>query len=236
MFKVNTNPETGKVASLHLSDVTFSYSYLVTPRPENDFNPGTYGTELIIDDTETVKGIKDYLNEVIEEAKTTTWDGKMPKKLNLPLKKGREDKELEEGKFVLKTSTKQQPKLFIRKGEDTRAKEVTEEELDEIYAGMVGEAIVKFKAYSYNGINGVKAYLNAVCKTGDGTPLTKSVSYEDVFSGETDFDAPAKPAKKAAPKKEAKSDEVDLDNMLSSQPTTSKAESDNLTIDDLLNN
>lgn len=236
MFKVNTNPETGKVSSLHLSDVTFSYSYLVSPRPENDFNPGTYGSELIIDDTETVKGIKDYLNEVIEEAKSTTWDGKLPKKLNLPLKKGNEEKELEKDKFVLKTSTKQQPKLFIRKDEETRAKEVTEEELDEIYAGMIGEAVVKFKAYSYNGINGVKAYLNAVCKTGDGNPLVKSVSYEDVFSGETEFDAPAKPTKKAAPKKEAKSDDVDLDNLLSSQPTTSKAESDNLTIDDLLNN
>jgi len=234
MFKVNTNPETGKVSSLHLSDVTFSYSYLVSPRPETDFSPGTYGSELIIDDMETIKGIKEYLNEVLEEAKSTVWDGKLPKKLNLPLKKGREDKELEVGKFILKTSTKNQPKLFIREEDETRAREVTEENLDEIYAGMIGEAVVKFKAYSYNGINGVKAYLNAVCKTGTGTPLTKSVSYEDVFSGETDFDKPAPEPQKKVTKTES-SDEVDLDSMLSSQPTTSKAETTNLTIDDLLN-
>lgn len=234
MFKVNTNPETGKTVSLHLTDVTFSYSYLVSPRPENDFNPGTYGTELIIHDQETLKAAKDYLNEVMEEAKTTTWNNKIPKGLHLPIKKGNEDNDLEQGNFVLKTSSKQQPKLFIRPDDSERAKEVTEDELDEIYAGMVGEAIVKFRAYSYNGINGVKAYINAVCKTGDGTPLAKKVSYEDVFSGETDFDAPA-PAKKAAPKKAAKKDDdIDLDNMLSGQPTTAKAEEDNLTIDDLL--
>jgi len=239
MFKVNTNPETGKVSSLHISDAVFSYSYLVSPRPETDFNPGTYGTELIISDQETVKAIKDYLNEVIEEAKTTTWEGKLPKNLHLPLKKGNEENDLEAGNFVLKTSTKQQPKLFIRAEDDTRAREVTENELDEIYAGMIGEAIVKFRAYSYNGIKGIKAYLNAVCKTGNGKPLAKSVSYEDVFSGATDFDKEEQPVRprKAAPRVETTSeDDIDLDNLLSQQPTTSKAESESLTIDDLLNN
>ena len=80
---------------------------------------------------------------------------------------------MEADAFVLKTSSKMQPKLFIRDEDDTRAHEVTEEELDDIYAGMIGEAIVSFKAYSYNGIRGIKAYLNAVCKTGDGQPLVR---------------------------------------------------------------
>jgi len=234
MFKVNTNPETGKTVSLHLSDVTFSYSYLVTPRPETDFNPGTYGTELIIHDQETFKAAKDYLNEVMEEAKVTTWENKIPKNLHLPIRKGNDDNELEAGNFVIKTSSKQQPKLFIRNEDETRAREVTENELDEIYAGMIGEAIITFRAYSYNGIKGVKGYINAVCKTADGTQLAKKVSYEDAFSGATDFDAAPAPRSTPAPKKEVASDDIDLDSMLSQQPTTTKAESTGLTIDDLL--
>lgn len=237
MFKVTNDPETGRITSLHLQDVIFSYSYLVSPRPETDFNSGTYGTELVIKDIETVKAVKQYLNEVMEEAKVTTWEGKVPKTVNLPLKKGNEENDLEADAFVLKTSSKQQPKLFIRPEDSERAHEVAEEELDEIYAGMVGDAIVKFRAYSYNGVKGIKAYLNAVCKTGDGTPLAAKTSYEDVFSGPTDFDTAPAP-KKVAPKKvvqaQPEDDTVDLDAMLASNVTTAKAEPAVLTIDDLL--
>jgi hypothetical protein len=239
MFKVTRDPETGRITSLHLQDVVFSYSYLVSPRPETDFNPGTYGTELVIKDADTVKAVKEYLNDIMEEAKVTTWENKVPKSVNLPLKKGNEENELEANAFVLKTSSKQQPKLFIRPEDSERAHEVTEDELDEIYAGMVGDAIVKFRAYSYNGIKGIKAYLNAVCKTDNGTPLAAKTSYEDVFSGPTEFDAAPAP-KRVAPKKvqqvEADDDTVDLDAMLASNVTTTKAEPANLTIDDLLNN
>jgi len=240
MFKVTKNPETGQTTALHLSDVIFSYSYLVTPRPETDFNPGTYGTELILTDQESVKAIKEYLNEIMEEAKNTTWEGKLPKALNLPLKKGNEESELEAGRFVLKTSSKTQPRLFVRTENDSRAREVGESDIDEIYAGMVGEAIVKFRAYSYNGIKGVKAYINAVCKTGEGTPLAKKVSYEEVFSGATEFDATPTPIPAAAPKAKpapaaTAAEDIDLDSLLSQQPTTSRAEPKELSIDDLLN-
>lgn len=242
MFKINQDQETGKIKSLHLMDVTFSYSYLVSPRPESDFNAGTYGTELIIRDTETVAAIKKYLAQVMEEAKVTTWEGKIPKNLNLPLKAGNEESELEADAFVLKTSSKMQPKLFIRDEDDTRAHEVTEEELDDIYAGMIGEAIVSFKAYSYNGIRGIKAYLNAVCKTGDGQPLAAKTSYEDAFSSATEFDTVPKKAtpKKTAKKEEAADEDVDLDSMIAtptrkvSKDTVQKGETVSLTIDDLL--
>lgn len=241
MFKVTKNPETGQTTALHLSDVIFSYSYLVTPRPETDFNPGTYGTELILTDQESVSAVKQYLNEVMQEATNTVWEGKTPKQVNLPLKKGNEESELEAGRFVLKTSSKTQPRLFVRNENDTKAREVGENDIDEIYAGMIGEAIVKFRAYSYNGIKGVKAYINAVCKTGEGTPLAKKVSYEEVFSGATEFDTEPTPIPAAAPKKAApkaqteQNDDIDLDSMLSQQPTTSKAETKTLSIDDLLN-
>ena len=45
-----------------------------------------------------------------------------------------------------------------------------------------GEAIIQLAAYNYNGQKGITCYLNAVCKTGDGTPLGGNVSYEDEFS------------------------------------------------------
>jgi hypothetical protein len=251
MYKFIKN-DAGNITSLKLEDVVFSYSYLVSPRPETDFSPGTYGTELVITDDETVKAIKTYLNEIIAEAKTTTWEGKMPKSLNLPIKKGNDDKEFEAGAYVLKTSSKMQPKLYIREEGEERAHVVEEDELDEIYAGMVGEAIVKFKAYTYNGIKGIKAYLNAVCKTGDGTPFESKIDYEDEFSTETMFDAEPSPKKaKAKPAKkqevEEEEEELSIDDMLSKEAkpepkakskapskTASKAASTDLDIDDLL--
>lgn len=261
MFKVIRDETTGKIKTLQVQDVVFSYAYLVSPRGEKDFNPGTYGTELIISDDDTVKAIKEYLNQVIEEAKSTTWDNKIPKNLNLPIRQGNEENEYEKGAIILKTSTKNQPKLFIRPEGETRAREVEEEELDEIYSGMVGEAIVKFSAYSYNGIKGIKAYLNAVCKTGDGESFESSISYEDAFSEASDFDIEAKPSKKATKKKKVEEENeegVDLDSIINSngskkgttkKSTTSKGttkkstkrvveddedEEDEITIDDLI--
>lgn len=229
MFKVNKDSETGRIKTLQLSDVVFSYSYLVSPRPESDFNAGTYGTELIIRDPAQVTAIKDYLQQVMDEAKTATWEGKLPKNLNIPIRAGNEDSELEAGAFVLKTASKQQPKLFIRMGDETRAHEVTEEEIDEIYAGMIGEAIVTFRAYTYNGIKGIKCYINAVCKTANGKPLSGKVSYEESFSIETDFDAPvetpkAKTGTKANTKVEEAEETINLDAMLSSHTKSSKTE------------
>jgi hypothetical protein len=188
MVKVTRSKETGKITRVRLSDVVFSYAYLISPRPEDDFKAGTYGAELLFDDTETLAAVKEYLKEVMDDAKENTWKGKVPKDLHLPLSEGDEEKDLEAGMWKIKTTTKKQPQLFIKPEGSSTAHEVDEDELDEIYSGMIGDAIITFRAYNYNNIKGITAYLNAVCKTGEGTVLSARVSYEDEFSDGTDFD------------------------------------------------
>lgn len=209
----------GKIINMKTRDAGFRYAFLVNARPESDFAPGTYGADLIIEDKETKTEIKEYLREVIEEGKNTIWKGKIPKDLHLPVKAVDPEKEsgVDEEAMVIKTSTKMQPKLYIRR-DSGKAVEVGEDEIDEIYSGMIGEAIIKFVTYDFKGNRGVKAYLSAVCKTGNGTPIGGNTNYEEVFSTETAFDEVMQDKSNAKKKKAKEEDdgEVNLDSLLSS--------------------
>jgi len=180
----------GRIRSIQTAESIFSYAYLVSPRPESDFKAGTFGTDLIIRDDETIAAIKEYINQVMKEAKEDAWDGKVPKNLSLPVRMGDDEIPLEAGALVLKTSTKIQPKVFIRDKDTGKAREVTEEEIEdgEIYSGMLGEVIFSLRAYNYNGVKGITAYINAACKTGIGTPLGIKYNFEEEFSEELDDD------------------------------------------------
>jgi len=233
--------DTGNIRSLKAEGVTFSYAFLTSARPKDNYKAGTYGAELVINDKETEKEITQYLKQVIEEAKDTLWKGKVPRDMKLPIRETNENNELENGAVVvLKTSSKNQPKLFIRNEESGRAHEVAEDEIEEIYSGMIGEAIVTFRAYDYNGIRGVTAYLNAVCKTDEGTPMRKTASYEDAFSLETEFDS--QPAQKSKPKQkqteeelEIEDGELDITSFIKPKPVAKSTSADSISsIDDLL--
>lgn len=232
---LNRNAE-DTIVNILVKNVIFSYAWITTPRGSDDLKPGTYGADLIIQDAETEEEITEYLREVLEDAKEAIWKGKIPKDVNLPLRKGKEDVEIEQGLSVLKTNTKIQPKIFIKNPEDGKAYEMDEDEIDEIYSGMIGDAVVKFKSYDYKGQRGITAYLSAVCKTDEGVPLggTK-VSYGELFSDSNAFDAeeekPAKkgtkkPAKKGAKKPAKKEEEPSIDDLIGgkkSSPATSKS-------------
>jgi len=227
-LRVKRHTESGVITEIQTNPGVFSYSYLAFPRPEGSFGAGNYGTEFIIHDEETLNAIREYLSEKIKEGQADKWKGKFnPKTLNLPLRKGDDDNELEAGKWVLKTSTQSQPKLFILNNDTGRAHEVEEDELDEIYSGMEGEIIFSFYVYSYLGKNGVKAYINAACKTGTGTPIGSSrTDYVDAFSTATDFDTDveAKPVKKSKKEEVVDTTEYDLDDMLGLPATTKTAD------------
>jgi hypothetical protein len=235
MLKVYKKSDDDSIFQLKTADSRFSYSYLIKPRTEDNFGAGTYGTELIIKDKATIKAIKQYLDEVVRAAIPNVWNNKLPKSIHMPFREGDADNELEAGAYVLKTASKIQPKIFIRLDGESKAHEVEEDELDDIYAGMIGEAVFAFSAYNYNGACGIKAYLNAVCKTGDGEPLAARVDYESEFSLSSEFDddedekdeeedikeevvkAPSK-TKKSTKKVEDEEDEeevnVDLDSLI----------------------
>lgn len=206
----------GKIIRIRVENAVVSYPYLVAPRPEGQFKTGSYGAELIVFDEETISLIKQYVREVADAAVKLVWNDRIPATLNLPYRLGDEDNEIEAGGFVLKTgSPKFQPKLLIRDPQSGRAHELTEDEIGEFYAGMIADADVTFKAYNFNGIAGITAYLNAICKVGEGTPIAAMASIEDSFSAPSIFDAepqpqPAKPAKATTKPQSAKS----LDDLL----------------------
>ena len=152
---------------------------------------------------------------------------------------------------MLKTTTNKQPKIHIRDEGSGLAHEITEDEVDEIYSGMIGEAIIQFSPYNYLGRKGITCYLNAVCKTGDGTVLGGVASYVDEFSLGSDFDAPVevpKKGKKRVVVEEEEEDAPSLDALISGSVVTkdkpasksqtkakAKEEPKRPSIDDLIN-
>jgi len=211
------NETTGKIKALRVTDAVFSYSYLTAPRPEGQFKAGSYGTELIIKDEETIKLINQYLKEVVQTAIKETWNGKLPKDVYLPFEEGDEEVETEAGAYVLKTTSPTQPPLYIREAGQAWPRRLEGEEVSEIYAGMIGEAYVVLSPFNYLGKTGITAYINGVCKTADGTPFGGRANLEEVFAvpseAAMDFSAPVKPSKgktvEKAPEPE-KEPEIDL--------------------------
>lgn len=186
--KFNRN-EDDRIMSLQTNPGVFSYAYLTQPRPESDYKAGKYGTDFVIRDQETLKALKEYLKQAIDEGTEKEWGGKTPKKLSIPLKKGDDGSEVTKGAYVLKTSTTYKPNLWIR-GENGRAHEAEEDEYDDLYSGMEGLVVVKLVPFNYNGNKGITCYLDAVCKTGEGTRLGGRGNYEVDFSLGSDFDDP----------------------------------------------
>lgn len=243
MSKLTRDPKTGKITRLRVTDAIVQYPALVEPRDDRDLKPGTYGAQLIIQDEETAKLIKEYATEIVKEAISNDWK-KMPKKLSLPYAKGDDDREAETGSTILKTNSGFQPKLYIRRpGQRTIALDDNEE----YYAGMIADADVIFKAFNVTGNVGVTCYLQAICKVGDGEPLyVSSAASFDVEDFEEDdassFDVEEKtaPKKKATTAKKAVKEEtleIDLDDF-ELGATTSSVDIDNdddgLTLEDLL--
>jgi hypothetical protein len=244
-MSLTRDKDTNVIKSLKTGDVVFSYAFLTSPRPEGSLNPGTYGAELIISDEETKKEVMEYLKQMIEDGKKNTWKGKIPKDLYIPVRDPDEENEHEkDALIVLKTSTKIQPKLYIRDPETGRAHNVEEDEEEEIYSGMVGEAIIRMVVVDFKGFHGIKAYINAACKTADGTPFGSVINYEDEFSEDaaygSEFDAvketkTTKPKKttKKEPEPEEDEDDVDLDSLIKKGSSKTSKEPDEETIDSL---
>ena len=246
MSKLIRNEE-GKIIKLRIEGATVSYPYLTSPRPEGQLKAGSYGSDFLIYDEETKALIKEYLREVATAGMGSHWNNKLPQKLNLPFEDGDEAIEREAGAMILKTgSPKFQPRIFIRDPHSGRAHEITEEEVDDIYAGMIADADVNFKPYNVKATTGITAYLGAVCKVADGEPFATRQHLEDSFSLPSVFDAEsaeaAKPtttkakAKKAEPKPQEEQPAVSLDDLLAT-PTKAKKETGKetaITLDDLL--
>lgn len=191
MSRVVRNEKTGKIDLLRVQGSVVQYPALLEPRGKEDLKEGTYGAQFIIKDPESIALVKEYVTQVAKEAITSMWGGKVPKGMTLPYFAGDEDNDIESGGIVLKTNSKFPPKVYIRRpGQRT----VALDDNEEIYPGMIADADIKFKSYAHaSGNKGVTAYIQAICKTGDGTPLyvssAASFDIEDFDYADEDAEA-----------------------------------------------
>lgn len=163
-----------------------SYTHLFSKySPDNDPDNGKYMTNVLIpkEEKETVKA----LNAAIEAAKkagiVSKWDGKEPKKLDLPLRDGDTDKEDDEiyaDHYFVNAKCVSRPGVV-----DKHKSPITDE--DDVYSGMWAIVSVTFFPYNVSGNKGVACGLNNVMKTKDDKRLGGRTSAENDF-GDIDME------------------------------------------------
>lgn len=163
-----------------------SYTHLFSKySPDNDPDNGKYMTNVLIpkEEKETVKA----LNAAIEAAKkagiVSKWDGKEPKKLDLPLRDGDTDKEDDEiyaDHYFVNAKCVSRPGVV-----DKHKSPITDE--DDVYSGMWAIVSVTFFPYNVSGNKGVACGLNNVMKTKDDERLGGRTSAENDF-GDIDME------------------------------------------------
>lgn len=213
------DPETNetKIRGAHLKNVRFNYTFLAEPRPADLYGDGTsYDTQLIIENQDVLNTLVEYFNTVYAEAVNTKWNGRRPEynKMNTPFKVPKLDDEgnryryEEEALAIIQTKTNKQPDLFINLNNEG-VRRADENDVDAFYSGMIGEAVINFWPYA-KGLgpkDGIKAFINAVCKTDVGDPYVGAAKddYFTVFGGTDEamqdfIEKPATPVQPAAPK------------------------------------
>lgn len=168
--------------------VRFSYAHVFKAESVSDDEGAEkkFSVSLIIpkSDKETVKLIKQAIENAKEAGKTSKFGGKIPATLKLPLRDGDEERPDDEAyaeSYFINASAKTKPGVV-----DREMNPITDEE--EFYSGCFGRASVTFYPFNANGNKGIAAGLNHVQKTSEGEPLGGRVSVETDFDDEPDFD------------------------------------------------
>ena len=159
-----------------------SYTHLFSKySPDGDPDNGKYMTNVLIpkEEKETVKA----LNAAIEAAKkagiVSKWDGKEPKKLDMPLRDGDEkDDDVYADHFYVNAKSNTRPGIV-----DKDLTPIVDEE--EIYSGVWAYVSVTFYGYDVSGNRGIACGLNNIKKFKDDDKLGGRVSAESDFA---DFD------------------------------------------------
>jgi hypothetical protein len=131
-----------------------------------------------------VKKVKDAIDAVLEEAKSSKFGGKVPANYKNPLRDGdteRPDDETYAGHFFINANSKIRPGIV-----DKDLQPIMDQ--DEFYSGCYGRASVNFYAFNTNGNKGVAAGLNNLQKLKDGERLSGGASAADDFAGEKNDD------------------------------------------------
>ena len=153
--------------------------------PDGDTDNGKYMTNVLIpkDEAETIKAIKEAIEAAMKSAIVSKWNGKEPKKLDMPLRDGNEkdDDGIYEDKFYLNAKSTTRPGIV-----DKHKVPIVDEE--EMYSGVWAVVSVTFFGYDVSGNRGVACGLNNLMKFKDDEHLGGRVSAETDFAGIDDED------------------------------------------------
>lgn len=160
-----------------------SYTHVFEKYSPDGDGEGKYMTNVLIPKSE--KKTIDAINKAVEAARkagvVAKWGGKVPKKVDLPLRDGDEkDDEAYEDHFYLNAKSRTRPGVV-----DKKKVPIVDEE--EIYSGVWAVVSVTFYAYDVSGNKGVACGLNNIMKFKDDEHLGGRVSAESDF-GDMDFD------------------------------------------------
>lgn len=159
-----------------------SYTHLFTKySPDGDTDSGKYMTNVLIPkgEKETVKAIEGAIEAAKKTGIISKWDGKEPKKVDLPLRDGDTDKEDDDiyaGHYYINAKCANRPGIV-----DKHRSPIVDE--DDVYSGMWAIVSVTFYPYNVSGNKGVATGLNNVMKTKDDERLGGRTSAENDFSG-----------------------------------------------------
>jgi len=167
--RTGTKVTTGKVR--------LSYVHLFEPYAIEG-NELKYSVSVIIskDDKETLKAIKEAINEAKEQGKAKL-GGKIPANLKTPLRDGdeeRPDDEAYANSYFLNANSKNKPGVV-----DSNVHPILDE--TEVYSGCYARLTLNFYAYSASGNKGIAAGLGNVQKLVDGETLGGFIRAEDEF-------------------------------------------------------
>lgn len=161
-----------------------SYTHLMS-RYAPDGGDGKYMTNVLIPKTEkeTIKAIQQAISAAKQSAIVSKWNGKEPKKIDLPLRDGDEkDDEMYAGHYFLNAKSSRRPGVV-----DKQCNPIMDE--DDVYSGMWAVLSVTFYGYDVSGNRGIACGLNHVMKFKDDEHLGGRSSAESDFKGiMLDFD------------------------------------------------
>ena len=158
--------------------VRLSYTHLFqkyqTPGSNDE---GKFMTSVLVPkgEKETVAAIEKAIEAAKKAGIVSKWQGKDPKKLQMPLRDGDEkDDETYAGHFFVNAKCKTRPGVV-----DRNRQPIMDEE--EVYSGMWAIVSVSFFPYASSGNNGIGCGLNNVMKWKDDDRLGGRVSADSDF-------------------------------------------------------
>lgn len=170
--------------------VRFSYLHIWEPKAIDDSQEPKYSVSLIIpkSDKDTIKKIKEAIENAKIQGKTRKFEGKMPANLKTPLRDGdeeRPDDEAYANSYFVNANCKTKPGIV-----DKECNKILDQ--DEVYSGCYGRASISFYPYNVSGSKGIACGLSHIMKLKDGEPLggrsTPESDFNDGFTFDDDED------------------------------------------------